>query len=74
MKYDKYLDTSGTLCPIPVIRAKRVLSQLESGQLLLIKATDPASEIDIPYMCYQMGFSLEKSVRTIEGYTFLVKK
>jgi TusA-related sulfurtransferase len=43
MQADKELDTSGLNCPLPILKAKKALAELNSGQLLKVIATDPSS-------------------------------
>jgi tRNA 2-thiouridine synthesizing protein A len=44
--FDRHLDTSGLLCPYPLLETKKTLHQLQTGQVLKITTTDPASVID----------------------------
>ncbi len=45
---DQVLDTSGLSCPMPLLRTKKALKELDSGQVLQIIGTDPGSKNDIP--------------------------
>lgn len=74
MDYDQRLDARGTLCPIPVIKAKKMLAKMSSGQRLQVETTDPAAQIDIPHMCKQFGFTLEEATEVTGGHNFLVRK
>ena len=74
MLHDQHLDARGTLCPIPVIKAKKVLAKMSAGQRLLIETTDPVAQIDIPHMCQQLGFALIETIEVHEGHRFLVQK
>lgn len=74
MNHDQRLDARGTLCPIPVIKAKKMLAMMTQGQRLVIETTDPVAQIDIPHMCKQFGFTLEESTEVIGGHVFLVRK
>jgi tRNA 2-thiouridine synthesizing protein A len=42
MNFDKELDTRGLNCPLPILRTKKSLNDMQSGQLLKVRATDPA--------------------------------
>lgn len=44
------IDTSGTRCPLPLLRAKQALKTMESGQVLRVLATDPAAKPDFDAM------------------------
>ncbi|MBI4997376.1 MAG: sulfurtransferase TusA family protein [Rhodocyclales bacterium] len=46
MNFDKELDARGLNCPLPILRAKKALAELTSGQVLRIVATDPGSVKD----------------------------
>ena len=45
------LDTSGTLCPYPIVETARAIRQLSAGEVLCVVATDPGIEIDMPMWC-----------------------
>lgn len=49
------LDTSNTLCPIPVIRTQEFVTKLSVGDILEITATDPGALNDIPAWCRVHG-------------------
>ena len=55
---DRTYDASGLLCPMPVLRANRMLRELVSGQVLKVLATDPAAAQDFPSYCRQTGHEL----------------
>ena len=46
MDFDKELDARGLNCPLPILRAKKTLNELSSGQVLKITSTDPGSVKD----------------------------
>lgn len=48
---DRTLDTSGTLCPYPIVETARAIKTLEPGQVLCVVATDPGIETDMPMWC-----------------------
>ena len=48
MNFDKELDARGLNCPLPILRAKKALAEMTSGQVLRIVATDPGSQKDFP--------------------------
>lgn len=55
------LDLSGLFCPLPVLRAKKALSEMRPGDLLRIYATDPGAREDIPAFARQSGHALENT-------------
>ena len=50
------LDTSGTECPIPVLKARRLASELTNNTIVKIIATDPLAEADFQHYCEQSKF------------------
>ncbi|MBI04611.1 MAG: response regulator SirA [Pelagibacteraceae bacterium] len=50
------LDTSGTECPIPVLKARRLASELKKGAIIKVIATDPLAEADFKHYCEQSKF------------------
>jgi len=55
MKSDRELDTSGLHCPLPLLRLKKVLNEMSSGQIVHVVATDPASVLDFGVFAEQTG-------------------
>jgi tRNA 2-thiouridine synthesizing protein A len=55
---DKEIDTRGLNCPLPILRAKKALSDMATGQVLKIVATDPGSMRDFQAFCKQTGNEL----------------
>ncbi|MGE5338485.1 MAG: sulfurtransferase TusA family protein [Gemmatimonadota bacterium] len=58
MNFDKEIDTRGLNCPLPILRAKKALAELASGQVLKIVATDPGSMRDFKAFAKQTGNEL----------------
>ena len=71
---DKILDARGLRCPLPVLRAKKALAALDSGQRLKIVATDPGSLEDFPVFARQTGSALEFSEEREGEYIFVMRK
>ena len=72
--FDQELDASGLNCPLPILRAKKTLSGMESGKILRIIATDPGSVKDFEAFSKQTGNELLESVEDGGKYMFLLKK
>ena len=68
------LDATGLNCPLPILRAKKTLAGMESGEVLTITATDPGSVNDFVAFCNQTGNSLEKSGQQNGKFHFEIKK
>jgi len=58
MQAQKELDTRGLNCPLPILKAKKALAELHSGELLKVVATDPGSVRDFQAFCRQTGNEL----------------
>jgi tRNA 2-thiouridine synthesizing protein A len=50
------VDTSGTECPIPVLRARKICQTASKGKIIKIIATDPLAEADFRHYCEQSGY------------------
>ncbi|MFN2309511.1 MAG: sulfurtransferase TusA family protein [Gammaproteobacteria bacterium] len=72
--FDTELDTSGLSCPLPVMKAKKVLKDLGAGQVLHLIATDPASTEDVPALLEQIDCQLEATRKDGAAYHFYIKK
>ena len=72
--FDQELDACGLNCPLPILRAKKALAGLDSGQVLHIIATDPGSVKDFEAFAKQTGNELLDSNEDGDKYYFLVKK
>jgi tRNA 2-thiouridine synthesizing protein A len=71
---DKELDVKGLNCPLPILRAKKALADMESGQTLRIVATDPGAVKDFAAFCRQTGNPLLSSSETPSEFTFVIAK
>lgn len=74
MSHDQELDARGLNCPLPILRAKKTLNSLESGQVLRIVATDPGSIKDFEAFCKQTGNELMDSTETNGEFEFHIRK
>jgi len=74
MNFDKELDARGLNCPLPILRAKKALGELQSGQVLRLVSTDPGSVKDFAAFCKQTGHELLSQAEADKEYTFFLKK
>lgn len=58
MQADKEIDTRGLNCPLPILKAKKALADMTSGQVLKVVATDPGSLRDFQAFAKQTGNEL----------------
>lgn len=74
MNFDKELDTRGLNCPLPILRTKKSLTDMQSGQLLKVRATDPGSVKDFQAFAKQTGNELVSSETIDTEFVFFMKK
>lgn len=72
--FDQELDASGLNCPLPILRAKKTLAGMSSGQVLRIVATDPGSVKDFEAFSKQTGNELMESGEEGGKFVFRIKK
>ena len=58
MEAHKEIDTRGLNCPLPILKAKKALADMSSGQVLKVVATDPGSNRDFQAFARQTGHEL----------------
>jgi tRNA 2-thiouridine synthesizing protein A len=68
------LDTSGLLCPEPVMMLHSAIRDLAAGDCIEVLATDPSTQRDIPKFCQFLGHQLQVSESTGTGYRYLICK
>ena len=61
------LDAKGLNCPLPVLRARKLLRQVAPGELLCILATDPAAPEDFVAFCRETGHQLVEQAEPEPG-------
>ena len=74
MNFDKELDARGLNCPLPILRAKKALNEMTSGQVLKIVATDPGSVKDFQAFSKQTGNELLSHGEANKEFTFFMKR
>jgi len=74
MHFDKELDARGLNCPLPILRTKKALAELQSGQVLKVLATDPGSVKDFQTFSKQTGHLLLAHDAAGKELTFFMKK
>ncbi|PRY78712.1 tRNA 2-thiouridine synthesizing protein A [Yoonia maritima] len=74
MTHDADLDARGLLCPLPVLKARKRLQALQSGQVLRMVADDPAAIIDVPHFCTEAGHNLISTEGAKDGQIYLIQK
>ena len=74
MNFDKELDARGLNCPLPIIKTKKALNDLTSGQVLRVTSTDSGSIKDMEAFAKQTGNALLGSSQEGGDYVFFLKK
>ncbi|MFN9709031.1 MAG: sulfurtransferase TusA family protein [Burkholderiales bacterium] len=74
MQIDKELDTRGLNCPLPILKAKKALSEMESGQILRVLSTDPGSNRDFQSFARQTGNELITQSTNGDAFIHLLRK
>ncbi|WP_458792484.1 sulfurtransferase TusA family protein [Yoonia sp. MH D7] len=68
------LDARGLLCPLPVLKARKRLLSLASGDVLRVVADDPAAVIDMPHFCAEAGHTLVDMTDNGPDQTYAIRK
>jgi tRNA 2-thiouridine synthesizing protein A len=71
---DREIDARGLNCPLPILRTKKALNDMQSGQVVRIVATDPASVRDFEAFARQTGNALLERGEENGAYWFLMKR
>jgi len=74
MDYDREIDTRGLNCPLPILRTKKALNELTSGQVLRVVATDPGAMRDFQAFSRQTGHALLQAAEASGEYVFMLRK
>ena len=71
---DKELDVKDLTCPMPLLKAKKTLNDMEAGAVLRVLATDPGSERDFEVFARQSGNTLIDSSNSDGVYCYYLRK
>ena len=74
MNIHKEIDTRGLNCPLPILKAKKALADMASGQVLRVIATDPGSVCDMAAFAEQTGNALLEQGSENSKFIFYLKK
>ena len=73
-EFDQELDVRGLNCPLPIIKARKVINGMDTGQVLRVVATDPGSVKDFEAFAKQTGNELLESTEGNGEFSFRLKK
>ena len=68
------LDASGLTCPLPVLKARKLLIGMRPGDTLEVVTTDPMSIVDMPVFCAQAGHAVIREDRREDGFVFVIER
>ena len=74
MNIDKELDTRGLNCPLPILKAKKALAEMTSGQLLKVVSTDAGSTRDFQAFAKQTGNELVEQRSAGPDFTHVLRR
>lgn len=68
------IDATGLLCPLPVLKLRKRLNALATGQYIEMRADDPAAVVDVPHFCNESGHELISITETDGAQVYLLRK
>jgi len=74
MNSDKIVDAKGLACPMPIVKTKKSIQELESGQILEVHATDKGAKNDLAAWAKSTGHELLKDAEENGVYKFWIRK
>ncbi|HMN74606.1 MAG TPA: sulfurtransferase TusA family protein [Burkholderiaceae bacterium] len=74
MDVNKKLDTRGLNCPLPILKAKKALSEMQSGELLEVVSTDPGSMRDFQAFARQTGNELVEQSNAGQDFVHVLRR
>tara|TARA_B110000467_G_scaffold17893_1_gene15666 strand:+ start:196 stop:432 length:237 start_codon:yes stop_codon:yes gene_type:complete len=72
--WDSELDSTGLLCPLPVLKIRKKLKEMQKGDILRVTADDPAAIVDIPHYCHESGDKILRQDISDEEQIYLLMK
>ena len=74
IEFSLEIDAAGLMCPLPLLRLKKALITLESGDVIKIIATDPAAHLDFGVFINQSGHQIIDMIKQDNKQTFYIQK
>ncbi|HCY64106.1 MAG TPA: response regulator SirA [Oxalobacteraceae bacterium] len=74
MEFQKELDARGLNCPLPILKTKKALAEMQSGEVLRVVATDPGSVRDFQAFARQTGNQLLDQFAEDKDFIFYMKR
>ena len=73
-KFDQELDCSGMACPMPILKTKKAVDGMQTGEVLKMTATDPGSLPDVQAWTNKTGHELVSHMQDGDIFAFFIKK
>ncbi len=70
----KELDARGLICPLPVLKARKVLLSLNAGETLKVLATDARAPADFKLFCEENNYALISAESVEQGFAIVIQK
>ncbi|MGR3764560.1 sulfurtransferase TusA family protein [Rossellomorea sp. NS-SX7] len=74
MNADKVLDAKGLACPMPIVKTRKAIKEIEAGQILEVQTTDKGAKSDLTAWAKSTGHELVESKEENDVFTFWIKK
>lgn len=74
MNADKVLDVKGLACPMPLVKTRKAMNEIESGQIIEIQSTDKGAKTDLTAWAKSTGHELLEATENNDVFTFWIKK
>ena len=74
MEFQKDVDARGMKCPLPILKAKKALNDMQTGEILRVMATDPGSVRDFNAFARQTGNELLSHAELDAEFTFFLRR
>ncbi|WP_281998793.1 sulfurtransferase TusA family protein [Priestia flexa] len=74
MNVTKQLDAKGLACPMPIVRTKKAMNELQTGEVLEVIATDKGAKSDLTAWAKSMGHTIVKLEETNDVLSFWIQK
>jgi tRNA 2-thiouridine synthesizing protein A len=74
IEFSLEVDASGLNCPLPLLRLKKALMEMASGDVVKVIATDPAAHLDFGVYSDQAGHQIIEFIRQSDTQIFYIKK
>ena len=74
IEFSQEVDASGLMCPLPLLRLKKILVTMERGEIVKVIATDPAAHLDFGVFTNQSGHQIIELIKQDDKQIFYIKK